>query len=139
MGKEVIKVGVGVMIFKGNKVLLGKRKGSHGAGEYSFPGGILEYGESLKDCVLRETKEECGLEIGEIDFLLTSNIKQYPPKHHVLVAFKALWVSGEPEVLEPEKCEGWDWYDLDDLPSPIFIPSKITIDAYKNKINFIDA
>ncbi len=37
------KVGVGVMILKDGKVLLTKRKGSHGAGMYSFPGGHLEY------------------------------------------------------------------------------------------------
>ncbi|MEK6841001.1 MAG: DNA mismatch repair protein MutT, partial [Nanoarchaeota archaeon] len=34
-----VKVGVGVMIFKNGKILLSKRKGSHGAGEYAFPGG----------------------------------------------------------------------------------------------------
>ncbi|HOF50487.1 MAG TPA: hypothetical protein PLH22_02295 [Candidatus Colwellbacteria bacterium] len=34
------RVGIGVMIFKNGKVLLGKRKGSHGEGEYAFPGGI---------------------------------------------------------------------------------------------------
>lgn len=49
------KVGIGVMIFKDGKVLLGKRKGSHGDGEYSFPGGHLNYMESFEDCAQRET------------------------------------------------------------------------------------
>ena len=42
------KVGVGVMVFKDGKILLAKRKGSHGAGEYAFPGGHLEFGESFE-------------------------------------------------------------------------------------------
>lgn len=48
MEQQKPKVGIGVMILKDEKVLLGKRKGSHGEGEYSFPGGHLEYMESWK-------------------------------------------------------------------------------------------
>jgi 8-oxo-dGTP diphosphatase len=42
------KVGVGVMVLKNGKVLIGKRKGAHGAGEWAWPGGHLEYMESLR-------------------------------------------------------------------------------------------
>ncbi len=55
-----IRVGVGIMIFKDGKVLMGRRKGSHGAGEYAFPGGHLDFGESFEDCAKRETLEEAG-------------------------------------------------------------------------------
>ncbi|TSC60080.1 MAG: excinuclease ABC subunit A, partial [Parcubacteria group bacterium Gr01-1014_107] len=48
---------------KDGKVLLGKRKGSHGVGEYAFPGGKLEYLESFGECARREVREECGIEI----------------------------------------------------------------------------
>ena len=64
-------VGVGVMILKDEKVLLGKRKGSHGAGEYAFPGGHLEYLESFSTCAQREVMEECGIEIDQIRFQFT--------------------------------------------------------------------
>ena len=57
------KAGVGIMVLKDGKVLLGKRKGSHGEGEYAFPGGHLEYMESFEDCAKREVREECGVEI----------------------------------------------------------------------------
>lgn len=57
------KVGIGVMILKQGKVLLGMRKGSHGAGELAFPGGHLDYMESFEDCARRETREERGIEI----------------------------------------------------------------------------
>lgn len=65
---DKINVGVGVMIFdKDGMILLGKRKGSHGAGEYSFPGGHLEYGESFEECAKREVMEECGIEIKNLE------------------------------------------------------------------------
>lgn len=127
------KVGVGVMIFKDGKVLLGKRKGSHGEGEYSFPGGHLEYMESFEDCAIRETKEECGLEIDNIAFQFVANVIKYAPKHYVHIGVTADWVDGEPQVLEPDKVEGWDWYEIDTLPEPIFEMCKMAFDAYKTK------
>lgn len=44
------QVGVGVLILRDGKVLLGRRKGSHGAGCWSAPGGHLEFGEVVEDC-----------------------------------------------------------------------------------------
>ncbi|MFH1170321.1 MAG: NUDIX domain-containing protein [Candidatus Vogelbacteria bacterium] len=109
-----------------------KRKGSHGAGEYSFPGGHLEYMESFEDCATRETKEECGLEIKNIKFLYLTNVKKYAPKHYVHIGLVAKWTSGEPQILEPEKAEEWKWYDLDNLPDgPIFEFCKLSFDSYK--------
>jgi len=63
---EVPRVGVGVIIMRGDKVLLGKRKGSHGSDSWSFPGGHLEMYESFFDCAERETMEETGLKIDVI-------------------------------------------------------------------------
>ncbi|HYF04564.1 MAG TPA: NUDIX domain-containing protein [Patescibacteria group bacterium] len=132
------KVGVGVLILKDGKVLLGKRKGSHGDGEYCFPGGHLEYMESFEECARRETLEETGLNIENIRFQLLANVKKYAPKHYVHITVLADWVSGEPELLEPEKCESWGWYDPDNLPTPIFEFSKISIEALKTSQNYFD-
>lgn len=57
------KVGVGVIVIKNNKVLLGKRKNSHGQGTWCFPGGHLEFNESWKNCAIRETKEETDVNV----------------------------------------------------------------------------
>lgn len=133
------RVGIGIMILKNKKVLLGKRKGSHGAGEYSFPGGHLEYMESFEECALREIAEECGIQIKNLRFIHLSNIKRYYPKHYVHIGLMADWKFGEPKVLEPDKCDSWDWYDLNNLPSPMFEASQTTIDAYKNKIIYLDS
>lgn len=133
------RVGIGIMILKDGKVLLGKRKGSHGAGEYAFPGGHLEYMESFKDCAVRETHEESGLEIENIRFQFLANIKKYAPKHYVHIGLIADWKSGEPQVLEPNKCESWDWYELDNLPSPMMEMSRLSIVYYKTGQNYLDA
>src|SRR5581483_6123268 len=127
------KVGVGVLVLKDGKVLMTKRKGSHGAGEYSFPGGHLEYMESFEDCARRETKEECGLEIQNIRFLYVTNVKKYAPKHYVHIGLVADWASGEPQTLEPTKAEEWKWYDLNALPKgPIFEFCNMAFDALKS-------
>jgi 8-oxo-dGTP diphosphatase len=135
---EKPKVGLGVMIIKDNKVLLGKRKGSHGGGEYSWPGGHLEYMESFFDCAKREISEECGIEIENLRFLKLSNLKDYSPKHYVDIGFIADWKSGEPKVLEPEKCESWGWYDIDNLPQPLFKGLNKYIESYKTNKVFWD-
>ncbi|HVK83415.1 MAG TPA: NUDIX domain-containing protein [Kofleriaceae bacterium] len=123
----VPRVGIGVVVLKQGKVLLGKRRGAHGEGEYASPGGHLEHLESFEACVRREVREETGLELGAIRFLRVLNIAQYAPRHYIDIAFAADWVGGEPEVREPERVESWDWYALDALPSPLFgtLPSAL--------------
>ncbi len=119
------------MVFKDGKILLHRRKNAHGSGEYSFPGGHLEYKESFEECVIRETAEEAGIKIKNIRFLLVSNLLDYLPKHYVHLNFIADWESGEPTVMEPEKCESWEWYDLENLPTPCFKTMPHCIEAYK--------
>ena len=138
METQLPKVGIGVMILKEGRVLLGKRKGSHGEGEYSFPGGHLEYMESFEECARRETKEECGVEIENIRFQFLQNLTDYAPKHYAHIGLLADWKSGEPEVLEPDKCESWDWYELSAVPNRIFKACEIALKAYRTGENYFD-
>lgn len=133
------KVGLGVMVIKDGKVLLGKRKGSHGEGEYSFPGGHLEYMESITQSIIREVSEEAGIEIKNVRFLRLYNEKEYAPKHYVNIGFVAEWKRGEPRVLEPDERESWGWYDMNNLPVPLFAVVPSLIDSYKTGKNFYDA
>ncbi|MFA6338955.1 MAG: NUDIX domain-containing protein [Candidatus Paceibacterota bacterium] len=137
MNDQIPRVGVGVMIFKDGKILLTKRKGAHGAGEYSFPGGHLEYMESFEECARRETREEAGIEIQNLRFSYVTNSKKYTPKHYIHIGLIADWKSGEPKIMEPEKSEEWKWYDLDNLPEPLFEFSEFAVEAYKNGENYI--
>ena len=95
------KVGVGVMVLKEGKVLLGKRKSVHGDGEYGNTGGHVEPLESLVDTAHRETMEEAGIKITNVRFLCVSNITKYAPKHYIDIGLIADWKSGEPQVREP--------------------------------------
>ncbi len=133
------KVGLGVMVLKEGKVLWGKRKGSHGAGEWAWPGGHMEYMESFAGCAKREVKEETGMEIKNIRFLRLMNLKAYAPKHYVDIGLVADWKSGKPKVCEPEKCEEWRWFPMNKLPTPLFDTIETYIEAYKTGRNFFDA
>ncbi len=116
------KVGLGVYIRKDGKILLGKRKNTHGAGTWSAPGGHLEMNETWEECAKRETLEETGLEIENVRFMTATN-DVFPDvgKHYITLAMAADWKSGEPQNREPEKCEGWDWFAWDELPEPLTI------------------
>ncbi len=136
--QNIVQVGIGVMIIKDGKVLLGKRKGKHGAGEYAWPGGTFEYMESFEDSAKREVMEEAGIEIENVRFLRLYNLKTYAPRHYVDIGLVADWKSGEPQLLEPEKCEGWAWYDMDNLPEPLFSTIDTYFEAYKGGRNYFD-
>lgn len=131
---EITKVGVGVAILRhfsdGTKVLLGKRKSSHGEGQWAFPGGHLEHLESFKETALREIKEETGnLKVRGLEVVSIINLTEYTPKHYLDVGMVAFWLSGEPEVMEPDKCSEWQWFSVYDLPNPVFSTVKRVIDA----------
>lgn len=133
------RVGLGVIVRKGNTILLGRRKGSHGAGEYASPGGHLEHLEGLEACCRREVMEETGLEIGEVRFLRVMNVTEYAPRHYVDLTFVAEWVSGEPEVREPDRVERWDWYTLEALPSPLFATLPSAFAALRGELTWLDS
>ncbi len=133
-----IQVCVGVMIFKEGKVLLGKRNGKHAPGEYSFPGGRVDYMESFEDAIKRETEEESGVKIKNIKFQCLANIDRYSYRHDVLTGLVAEWDEGTERTDPNERIGDWDWYDLEELPQPIFLPTAILIDSYKTGKNYYD-
>lgn len=121
---NIIKVGIACLIRRNdNTILLGKRKGAHGAQTWAPPGGHLEFKEDPVACAIRETKEETGIDIVNVkpgpctnDFFTEEN------KHYITLFMLANYQSGNPQVLEPEKCEKWDWFSWLSLPEPLFLP-----------------
>jgi 8-oxo-dGTP diphosphatase len=118
----VTKLGVGLVILKGTKLLMSKRRNAHGSGSFAGPGGSLQYMESPKDAVLRELKEECGnsLKISDPKLLCVVHWEEFKPIHYIGFGFIANYIDGEAEITEPEKFESWEWYELNDLPHPLF-------------------
>lgn len=133
-----IQACVGVMVWKEGKILLGKRCGKHAPGEYSFPGGRMDYMESFENAIKRETKEEAGIEIKNIKFQCIANINRYSYRHDILTCFVADWDSGEIRTDPEERIGEWNWYDINNLPELIFLPTAILIDSYKTGKNFYD-
>ncbi len=117
------KVGVGILVVKDGALLLGKRKGAHGAGSWAAPGGKLEFGESIEACARRELFEETGLHLQAMKFGPYTNDLFEAENEHYLTAFVIVeQFSGTLSLMEPEKCEGWQWFDLMALPAPLFTP-----------------
>lgn len=137
MTEKTIGVGAGVVIMRDGKTLLAKRKGAHAAGHFGSLGGHVEYGESPIETIKREAREELGIEIGNIRFASCTNMVKYG-KHYVDISFVAEILSGEPEIQEPDKIESVGWYALDDLPSPLFEPVRIVLEAMKTGTVFYD-
>lgn len=119
------KVGVGVLVMRDAKILLGKRKNAHGAGTWALPGGHLEFGESFEDCAQRELLEETGLEAVSIrKYSCTNDIFVQENKHYVTVFMMVDNFIGEPQLMEPGKCECWAWFDVHELPENLFVSLK---------------
>jgi 8-oxo-dGTP diphosphatase len=116
------QVGIGVIVTNEGRVLLLKRKGSHGEGTWAPPGGHLEYGESIEECARRETLEETGVVIGNVRFLaLTNDVMESERKHYLTVWVEADYVSGDAVAAYPEKVAEVAWVG-DRLPEPLFDP-----------------
>jgi len=118
-------VGVGVLILRDGRVLLGQRIGSHGAGSWALPGGHLEFGETPVDCALREVREETGLALDPRQLLpgpYVNDVFSAEGKHYVTLFVIARHAHGEAALMEPGKCLGWRWFGWHELPAPLFQP-----------------
>lgn len=120
----ILEVAVQAFIINGRKeVLLGKRIGSLGNGTWNCPCGHLEFGELWPECAIRETLEEAGIKIKNICFVGASNeFFKKENKHYIVISLVADFDSGEVKIMEPDKCEKWEWFNWNNLPSPLFQP-----------------
>lgn len=117
------RVGVAVLVQRDGRVLLGRRQGAHGAGTWALPGGHLEFGESIEGCARRELLEETGLQILSCSLgPYTNDVFEAEGQHYVTLFVLATPGPGEPQVLEPHKCDGWGWFEWSQLPQPLFDP-----------------
>ena len=117
------RVGVGVIVTRGDRVLLIKRKGVHGQGTWSTPGGHLEYGESPEQCAARETVEETGIDITGVRALgYTNDVFAESGRHYITLWMAGEHKSGQATVAAPYEASEVGWYAWDALPEPLFLP-----------------
>jgi 8-oxo-dGTP diphosphatase len=115
------KVGIGIIITKDNQVLLMKRKGPHGHGTWSTPGGHLDFGETPEGCAAREAKEEVGLDVVDIRFrALTNDLFETTEKHYITIWMEGK-STGEPFIAAEEEVAEIGWFAWDSLPQPLFL------------------
>lgn len=118
-------VGVAVFVMKDGKILLLKRKGAHGAGTWSLPGGHMEYGETPEQTAVREAKEETSLEVSNPKVVgITNDFMPADGKHYFTIFVEADFLGGTAANLEPESASELGWFSKDSLPSPLFMGLK---------------
>ena len=105
-------VGVGAVILDGDKILLEKRKNEPSKGKWSVPGGLVELGESVEQAVIREVKEETGLEVYEPRLVDVVNYVSLGEKgaviyHYVIVDYLVTVKSGNPKAASDAEALKW--------------------------------
>lgn len=132
----MVRVGVSVIIRNHkNEFLVGKRKGSHGEGLLSTPGGHLEFNESYNLCCDRELMEEIGVNFGKYekvgfseDFFKVGD----DTKHYITLYFAVDVNSDKIKIvnMEPDKCEEWVWVKFEDMSENMFCDTYSQIKKY---------
>jgi mutator protein MutT len=105
-------VGVGAIILDGDKILLEKRKNAPGKGKWSVPGGLVELGESTDQAVIREVKEETGLDVYEprlVDIVdhISLDEKGTVKYHFVIVDYLVTVKEGKPKAASDAEALKW--------------------------------
>ncbi|MFE2940752.1 NUDIX hydrolase [Streptomyces sp. NPDC059255] len=121
-------VGIGAILYGPRGLLLGL----HHRMTRELPGGSIEPGESLQHAVVREVAEETGCAVREEDVILLGTIvDRVGPIVRVTVAAVVTAWDGEPTDQDNEPIGNWRWYQLDQLPDGLFIPSAQVLTAWR--------
>jgi len=140
-GIDHIGVGVGAIIINSShKIFLAKRgrEVQNETGKWEFPGGAVEFGETLEHAIKREVMEEFGFEIG-IDELLdvVDHLIPAENQHWVSPTFLCRITNGTPTIREPHKCDEIAWFDLENIPEQnLTIASKKSLCSLRKKLNY---
>lgn len=132
------------MIYRDGKILLGLRHSDpakaqsalRGEGTWTMPGGKLEFGETIEEGAKREALEETGLILNEVK-VIGVNTDKNVHAHFITLATYCDNFTGEPELKEPEEIVEWRWFDINNLPEPMFRSCVHIMENYKQGLFYI--
>ena len=129
-------IGIAVAIVRDRSVLFGRRIAAHGNGLFQLPGGKPDPDESSIQTAIREVYEETGLII-DAAVELARQVNDFPEvgKRYTTIFHGTHSHTGTPENREPDKCAGWAWYSLDELPGELFAIDPLTMAAIRAFVN----
>jgi len=138
-GIDYIGVGVGAIIVDNRGRLFLARRGPKAKNErglWEFPGGSVEFGETMADALRREMREEFGIEIAVGKLLdVVDHILEEEKQHWVSPTFLCTIAAGEPHIREPEKCAEIGWFPPDAVPQELTQISRENLAHYLQLIN----
>jgi len=97
-----------------------------------MPGGKLKFGESFEEGALREVMEETGIKLNKTKLICVCN-DIVDTAHFVTMGLLSEDFEGEVKVMEPDEITEWRWFNLNELPSPLFFPSEKVLKNYLDK------
>jgi len=122
-GIDYIGVGIGAIITDNRgRLFLARRgiKAKNERGLWEFPGGSVEFGETMAAALRREMREEFGIEIIVGKLLdVVDHILKEERQHWISPTFLCTIAAGEPHIMEPEKCAEIGWFPPDAVPKEL--------------------
>ncbi|MFO7663323.1 MAG: NUDIX domain-containing protein [Chloroflexota bacterium] len=119
------KVGVGVAVVDGGRLLLVKRSMNPGRGRWSLPAGFLDQGEDPRETAIRETREETGILVVIEDVL---DVFFNPPDiggASIFVLYRATQIGGS--LVAGDDAEDAGFFSLDQLPELAFESTRVAV------------
>ncbi|MBI5565809.1 MAG: NUDIX domain-containing protein [Chloroflexi bacterium] len=138
-GIDYIGVGVGAIIVNARGRVFMAQRGplaKNERGLWEFPGGAVEYGETLIAALKREITEEYGLQMEVRDLLdVVDHILPDEGQHWVSPTYVCALIGGEAEIREPGKCSALGWFEPDDAPDDLTQISRLNLQHYLERLN----
>ncbi|HUD10595.1 MAG TPA: NUDIX domain-containing protein [Candidatus Saccharimonadales bacterium] len=130
-----------LILIRNHKILLLRRyQTGYMDGKYSLPAGHIEGHEPAIQAIIREAKEEVGLDLKEKDIELvhTMHRRAVEGDHERIDLFFQASKFGEPKNAEPHKCDELRWAPVDDLPKNMVAEVRLAIENISKNKNYSD-
>ncbi len=116
------------------KILLSRRKNTgYQDGKLDIAGGgHVDEGETAKHAVIRECKEELGIDVQIENLTFAHLCHRHSNRVYYDIYFVVRQYNGIPSIMEPDKCSELDWFEIDNLPEDVIECRKVVLEAIKN-------